>query len=536
MIYHSKYNVNPADVVDGAINWKITGNGAFIIAEYGGTKYFVKRYTMGPRMPTSEIPEPVYSDNKKTADGLTQKQEEIRRLFKKAGLNVDTHHIVVEEENFWDDDNMFVTVTRVIPNENEGFDYKRLSQKDFVKLCCDITELIRKIHDAGVTHGDLKEKNILIQNNSGAFVPYLIDFDSSYPSDYPTRKKSDGTPMLSVPIVYSPGYQSPEIAINNFNNDNGDEVDTTLISNKTDIFTLALIFHKLWTGIFPTVIGDDCPVAEAVYMGTPIRLDSKFDVTLGANNECKFSGLLEWMLSKEGKDRPTAQQVLDVLNDRLDVGEHFAYTGAPQRFDLDPHRVHESAIEILDREALRALGLRSLVKITEGGNYKYLVRKTDGSEFRYTVDELITNGYAKAKPISLGTLFPEDSAVIEFVSADEIAKLGVISIEPRDLGFRKFYFVKLMNGGGYTASKTALIDRGIARLKPVTPVSIAMDDAPWPEHGSSYRKENLIARKIIKIEKVVEDGQHKYKIIYDDGGTQSERIVAVSYLKIMKIL
>ena len=189
-------------------------------------------------------------------------------------LSVDKDHIVVEEENFWDDDNLFVTVTRMIPGENKGFDYTTLDQTTFLALCADMMELLIKIHAVGVTHGDLKEKNVLIRGDSGALVPYLIDFDSSYPSDYGTRKRSDGRPLLAYPVVYSEGSQSPEIAIYNFEDEG--VVDASTITDKTDIFTMALIFHRLWTGDFPAVVGDDCPVGEAVYLDTEIRLSPRW--------------------------------------------------------------------------------------------------------------------------------------------------------------------------------------------------------------------------------------------------------------------
>jgi len=534
MKYHSKYEINPADVVDGVINWKVTGNGAFVIGEYGGQKYFIKRYTMGPRLPSRTIPEPIYSEQKAIADSLTTKQEEIRRLFSRAGITIDKDHIVTEEENFWDD-NMFTTVTRAIPNEAQNVDYTALDQATFVKLCLDITELIKKAHVAGVTHGDLKEKNVLIQDNSGVLVPYLIDFDSSYPSDYGVRKGADGMPLLKLPVVFSPGYQSPEIAINNFNNEEGEETDESQITNKTDIFTLALIFHRLWTGDFPVVVGDDCPVGEAVYMGTPIKLDSKFDVSLGSNNDCKFTALLGWMLEKDFAMRPTAEQVIEALSDRLDVSDHFNGVGTSSKFELELHSLHKNVVEDLDKDELKAKNVKGFKKVYDAGAYKYAIKMADGSEQRLTIEELIEKGFAKAKPITLGVLFPEDEKTIELVSADEIAKLGIVAVEPKDLGVKKFYFIRTIGGQGYTTSRQGLLSRGIAKPKAVATVTIDAD-TPWPEHGSAYNQANLAKRNVAKIERVDEGGQHKYRVVHMVDGTEKESIVNIGYIKIMQFI
>ena len=534
MLYRKKYNVDPSDVVDGAIKWRMTGNGAYIIADNKGTKYFVKRYTMGPRIPSKSIPEPIYSEQLNNAKWLENKQAELRKRFK--NISVDTDHIVVEEENFWDDDNLFVTVTKMIPDEIIGFDYSTLKADAFIKLCSDIAVLIQKAHDAGVTHGDLKEKNILIQKKGTELIPYLIDFDSSYPSDYGKRKRSDGKPMLAYPVVHSEGYQSPEIAIYNFEDEG--VVDAATITDKTDIFTLAIIFHKLWTGNFPAVIGDSCPVGEAVYLGEEIKTDCKFDISLGSTNDCKFSSLLMWMMAKDPAARPTAQQVVDALSDKLDVEDMYETTASALRFDLEPHEVHKSALEIYTKETLRNKDVKSFNKITEGGQYRYLVKMKDGSERKLTLEEVISNGYGKAKKTTVGALWEDDAKTIEFVSVDELSAQGILSVESREALFKKFYFVRLRSGNGYTTSKAGLVERGIARYKviPDAELEIADTDKPWPEHGISYNKEALKSRSVVKVERVTEGDEKKYQLTVQRDGNKQVNIVKVSYMKIMKFI
>ena len=525
MLYNKKYTVNPSDIVDGVIRWKSTGSGEYIIGEYRGEKYFIKRYTMGPRIPPKTLPEPAYSEALFISKWIENKQSEMRKLM--SGLSVKKDHIVVEEDNFWDSDGLFVTITKMIPGENFDFDYATLDFSKFLNLCKDITLLIKKIHTAGVTHGDLKIKNILIQNEKGELIPYLIDFDSSYPSNYGTRKRPNGKPMLAYPVVFSEGYQSPEIAI--FNHEDEGVIDAATITDKTDVFTLAIIFHKLWTGSFPAVIGDPCAVGEAIYTDQKIQLDPKFDVELGPKNKSKFSSLLFWMLSKESAKRPTAAQVLDALNDDLDVSDVFDGAEGGSKFDLEPHNVHKAALIIYDKDKLKAAGVTAFLKIFDGGQYKYYVKTKDGKEAKLSVDDVVLHGYGEVKSSTMYSLFDEDAAIIELEPNDVLMGMGVLSIEPVAAKFKKFYSISLLSGYSFTTSKSGLVDRNYAKYKVIVKDKVDMD-VPWPEHGSAYDESNLQSRNVNKVEKVVEDGVNKYKLVYSSG---KEVIVKAPFMKLM---
>jgi hypothetical protein len=533
MDYKKKYAIDPSFITDGSVKWTSTGSGVFILGEHKGHTYFIKRYTMGPRVPDKSIAEPAYSEMMNAAKWLEDKQKEIAKRFSK--LSVDGDQIVVEEENFWDDDNLFVTITRMIPGENKGFDYTTLDQATFVRLCVDMTILLKKIHDAGVTHGDLKEKNILIQNSGGTLIPYLIDFDSSYPSDYGTRTRADGKPMLSWPVVYSEGYQSPEIALYNYEDEG--VIDAATITNKTDIFTMGVIFHRLWAGDFPAVIGESCAVGEAICTDQEIQLSSKFQVALGGNNNCLFSDLIMWMLEKDPANRPTAAQVIDALQDALDISDYFDGCTGGGTYDTDPHALHANAIEIASKDELKKMDVKSMRKGTVGGQYKYLIKLKDGSELTLTVDEMIDRGYAKAKDTLVSDMWPADAEKYEFVDVADIAAAGVLRIEQAQAGYKKFYSVRMRKGGGYTTSAVGLVDRGLARPKVIAASSVGVSDSPWPEHGASYNTEALQARRVINVERVTEEGENRYKLTTRMGdGSTRENVVKAGYMKIMKFI
>lgn len=535
MLYNGKYEINPSDIIDGSIKWETTGSGAYIVCEHKGKKYFVKRFTMGPRRPSKSLPVDMFKKYKESADWLENKQKEISALFKAGGITTDKDRIVIEEENFWDEDNMFATVTRLIPDENKDFDYTKLDFATFVKLCKDMASLLIKLHGAGITHGDLKEKNFLIQKKGGELIPYLIDFDSSYPSDYSARKKADGMPLLACPVVYSAGYQSPEIAIYNYQYEEEDTVgDASTITNKTDIFTLAIVFHKLWTGHFPAVVGDSCYVGEAVYCDFEISIDGKFNVELGDKNHCAFSTLLRWMMTKEPDKRPTASQVVDALADAIDVESVFEGKDS-SNFDIQPHAVHKNNLEIFDEGVLRKANVKSFRKAVEGGVCKYLVKLKDGSEKLLTADEVISSGYGAAKKGVECALWAEDEEFIELASEQELLKQGVISIEPKQSGYKKYYYVTYLSGGGFSTSRSGLINSSLAKKK-VKIVSDLDVDTPWAEHGSAYNTDALSARNIVKVEKVEDGGEKCYLLTKNDGGEEKQTIVKANYMKLFKYI
>ncbi|MBR1747937.1 MAG: hypothetical protein IJ735_07005 [Clostridia bacterium] len=533
MIYHGKYEIDPSFISDGSIMWKTTGNGEYAFGTYRGKKYFIKRFCFGPRYPSKSLPAPVYQKYLEDAGPLEEKQMEINKRLRAKKLSVDTDHIVVEEESFWDDEtNMFVTVTRLITDERSDLDFSGLSQEEFLKLCFEMTTLLVKFHAAGVTHGDLKEKNFFFRDSGSGIVPYLIDFDLSYPSDYGKRKDEKGRYLLGQSAPYSAGYQSPEICrYNGADEDSGATPED--IRETTDIFSLAVVFHKMWTGQFPTVVGDASSVGEAVENDQRIRLDTKFDFDIGPNCENKFSTLLGWMLAKDVDKRPTARQVADAIEDKLDVEEYFEEPGSLSKFDTVPHALHADSVTVRTKDALKGMGVKSFGKVVRGGEYRYLVKKKDGTEEILTVDELINKGYAEAKKMTVDPLWERDAERYEYVDEETMEKTGLARLMRRELGFKKFYYVVYRSGRAMTVGAGDLLREGLTVKKLVELPETESDDKPWPEDGTSYVPAAMAQRGVVKTEKVVEEGVNKYRITIVVDGTTKTNVVKGAFMRLM---
>ena len=102
------FEVDPSFVKDsGVIDWEVTGNGEYIVATRKGRRFFVKR-NIHLRFPMKSDPKPVYEIKEASCRILEAKQAELRKRM--SGFDWERDGIVTEEENFWDEDNKFVTV------------------------------------------------------------------------------------------------------------------------------------------------------------------------------------------------------------------------------------------------------------------------------------------------------------------------------------------------------------------------------------------------------------------------------------------
>lgn len=520
MKYNGIYEVDPAFIEDGSIKWRNTGNGEYILATKGGKKYFVKR-NMHVRYPARDLPKAVYDKFKEEADALQNKQARLRQLMK--GLTVSGDHIVGEEENFWDSEFMFTTVTQCIADAlDDKFDYTKLNLDEFIKLATQSAEAVGKLHAHGVIHGDLKGKNILVTYKSGVYTPYLIDFDSSYPADDIPEWEGIGG---------SEGYQSPEVWIYGVE-DAPDPKDKTTITTATDVFSLGIVFHKWWTGAFPDIDMERGSVGAALYFDRDVTIDKKFNVRIGDKCGATLQSLINWMIAKDPAARPTAKQVVQVLSDKLEVPEEFHQGSDAKPFDKELWDAHKLVAELLPVEELKK-ELKSLKRINEGSGsagLKYRVVTHKGAEKVMTIGELCDAGYAKAKGAETDEPWEEHS--IEFVDSVEIVKKGYAKIRKVQLAYKKRYLITTVSGREIDKGCDWLIAEGLARPKTVEVEA----DTPWPEHGKEYSFENMARLGVKSISRMEVGGEHRYRIVYNeivDGANKTNERVPVNNLKLM---
>ena len=500
MIYEKEYVVDNKFINGTNIKWLSTGNGEYIIGTSGGKTYFIKR-NIHIRYPKKGLPKVVADQYKQEANAIKDKQNKLRNLMERGGLSLDKDHIAVEEKNFFDNEKMFTTVTGFIPNTfPKEHNFSDLSLDEFIQLAKDATILIKKLHECGVIHGDLKEGNMPVRQDGSKYIPYLIDFDTAY-------AKTD-IPKVHESIGGSEGYQSPEIILYGVDEDALPET----ITPATDIFTLGLVFHRWRVGSFPSIDVDHGSVGLALCLDKEVILDDKLNVRIGDNYGATLKSLVNWMIAKEPSDRPSEDQVLKVLSDEASVPEKFHKGNDEKPFDLEVWSSHKLIGTLLTPDELRSKGLRSLKRLNEGGRdgLKYLVVSSDGTRQKLSIDELCDNGYATRKDAEVEA--PWDEHMIEFEPTDVIIKKGYARIRRMQVGYRKRYLITSTRGLEFDKGHEWLISEGLAHLKKVS-VDV---DTPWPEHGSSYNLENLAILKVKEITKVDAGGRHCYRIVYQD--------------------
>lgn len=519
MMYNGVFDVDPAFIRGGSIIWRMTGNGEFVIATRGGQQYFVKR-NMHVRLPAKSLPKDVYDVLKRDADAIEGKQKKLKSLMK--GLDWRTDHVVVELEHFWDDEKMFVTVT---PNIKDGlpdtYDYTALGKEEFIALATEAAKAMDKLHAHGVIHGDIKVKNIIVTHDGGAYTPYLIDFDSSYPvSDIPEH---DG-------IGGSDGYQSPEIIY--YGND--DAAPKGVITPATDIFSLGVVFHKWWTGALPGTELKSGSAGVALYHDKAVIIDKKFNVQIGDNCGATLLSLINWMLAKDPEKRPTAGQVSDVLGDKLEVPEEYHKGNDAKPFKAELWDAHTLIAQLLPKAELKKLGVKAFTRINDGGgssSLKYRITEKGGAEKTLIVTELIDAGYAKGKSAEIDE--PWDEHFIELEPADEIVKKGYAKIQRAKIAYSKRYIVTTVSGREVDKGYEWLIAEGLAR-----PKTFIIDGAetPWPEHGKAYDPVGMAKLGVKSISRMEVCGEHRYRIVYNeikDGVQKVNERVHVNNLKLM---
>lgn len=174
-----------------------------------------------------------------------------------------------------------------------------LSRNVILIIFYNILHAIDRLHNLGIGHGDLKPENILI--NPKTYDIQLIDFGISCMSDC----KVSGTLL----------YDSPEILDNIVRGSK--KLFTIEELQKSDVFSLGLIFYKLANGTLPS--GQSILKGQE-YSGIP-KLLEYYKTNLNSNrlfsmyneNSTPFDEKINTFIESILIKRPTVSQLLDEI-------------------------------------------------------------------------------------------------------------------------------------------------------------------------------------------------------------------------------
>ena len=123
----------------------------------------------------------------------------------------------------------------------------------------------------------------------------LIDFDDSYFSGNPPTDRES--------LVGTPEYYSPEQAA--YIMDEDEEIEGSTLTLKSDIFTLGIILCEYFTGKKPILPSDCRSTWICVEKGKPFSYAKRIPT--------EITNIIDWMLRKNPNERPTINEVFEIL-------------------------------------------------------------------------------------------------------------------------------------------------------------------------------------------------------------------------------
>jgi len=180
-------------------------------------------------------------------------------------------------------------------------------------------------HKAGMIHFDVKPNNIIIKETvNKKYVAKLIDFDAGFLKEE-IREDMD--------ISGDATYFAPESILYMM----GEDVK---LDEKLDIFSLGLVFHEYWCGKLPTYDENqfDYAYEAALELG---HLDPDYN----AMPE-KLGKMIGSMLDVEPANRPSAQEIVDILSELLSecTGEATVKAVTPSNVTIKVEDVPEAKV------------------------------------------------------------------------------------------------------------------------------------------------------------------------------------------------
>ena len=478
-------------------------------AQKGGKNYFIKKYTNHLKPARNGI------FDEKTIEVM----EEEFKQFVKCRTRVNTAlrsrcgaggNLIVPCEEFIDGIH-YCEVTEfvngAIPDEELEAFIGSLSKSAKLMMMQTACGALSTVHGVGIVHSDLKLKNVMIAKNSaGNFVTKLIDFDSSYFLDDIRFFGGDDV------------YCSPELGLySNAEEDEEKEEYKKLLSAKSDIFSLGVIFHFYLTGALPQpdVLSESLrkekerreAAGKRVFFypwnvlvrGGTLKIDDSIE-------PADLRALLYSMMSLMPEDRPTATQALQKLKMlRDDVIE-------------EPWPEHNLA---LDSEKLAAGGVASLRKLAEGSAQKYEVIYKTGRNEKLTKEELVSKGYARTLVVKFCEPWPEHRVKW---NEEKLRARGFVGSERREEGGVKGY--ALFRGDG-SCSQFYRADTltAIKYMIPLPPERAlpAGPENPWPEDRFTFNMEKIRSRGYTKCVQQINNGVKGYCLVKPTGESRFVR-------------
>ena len=540
-------------------DWKNSQCGQTARAKKGGRLYFLKKYQT-PVMPINNgtLDAKTFAHNKELFEKFVATRKGVNasiRTIAGSGGN-----IIIPCEEFIEG-NQYVEAAEFVDGAIDDDETETV----LATLSVDVKKLLMQtaagalfsVHSKGIVHSDLKLKNVLlVRNASGNYVAKLIDFDSSWFVDDKPEE-----------IVGTIDYYSPELGEYADSEDDREELEKR-ITEKTDIFSLGLIFHYYLTGALPEPVSLTERLQKRKDKGKVIYcwivLNSGCELKLSPDiKSAKYASLIRDMLSKNPDDRPTASEVLKRLREAEPVIQ-------------EPWPEHGI---VLDKDKLEKAGIQGLEKAKEGENKFYRIIYYDGRRENASAEELVEKDLT-AFTLPEGFCQPWEGHELAF-DEEKLKSRGFICGERAEVagvkGYKLYrsdsnssffkpemliamkYAVKAeaapapTDGGGKPAPKPAASPATAEPAAPVAETAPVEETAPpepadepapaaesfcepWAEHNIEFDPEGIRAKGFVRSEQTTLGGVNGYNFYTADGSARFIRAEMAVIQKLAKKL
>ena len=287
-------------------DWENSNCGMTALASKDGKKYFLKQYkTVVAPIDNGALDAKTIAHNQKLFDDFVDRRRTVNtRIRSIAGTG---GNIIIPTEEFINGNQLVEAsefVEGVVSKDDTPKILARLPLETKKLLMMTAAGALASVHAKGIIHCDLKLPNVLlVENSSGVYVAKLIDFDSSFPAD----NKPDE-------MVGTPDFYSPELG-RYANSEDYSEENKKTVTEKTDIFSLGLIYHFYRPGKYPEAASLTEKLQKRKDKGKVIYpyvvLNNGCELVVSPDiKEAGYAALIKDMLNIDPEARPTALQVL----------------------------------------------------------------------------------------------------------------------------------------------------------------------------------------------------------------------------------
>lgn len=267
--------------------WQTTGSGSarWCIAQRDGQRYFMKEF-LSPVYPAGDMHPELADKRRKRCEKF---EGEKRRLY--FALSCVIGDTLVPVLDFFRYQGRCYAVSEEVPKPYVHGDEARISPKEAREMLYALAECLRRLHNQGIIHADIKPEHLLLTGKPGSYQLRLIDLDSGFLMEEPP---AEGEDMEGDPV-----YLAPEVYLRLTGN-------STLLSAKLDTFALGILVHRMWTGELPGFERKKYTYAyQAALDGGEFRLSSGLPFA--------YHFLVQRMLRKDPADRPDDSEIVGML-------------------------------------------------------------------------------------------------------------------------------------------------------------------------------------------------------------------------------